>query len=66
LPVRQNPPIGKLSRNWWWNSLSGNELKIERLGFFFEPFDALQPEFKFIVVDALFDVILSVAEHAVD
>jgi hypothetical protein len=33
---------------------------------FFEPFDVLQPEFKFIVIDALFDVILPVAQHAVD
>jgi hypothetical protein len=41
-------------------------LEVERSGFFFEPFYALEPEFKFILVDTLFDEILSVAEHPIN
>jgi hypothetical protein len=59
-------PGAALSRNWWWKVLSGNELEIECLGFFFEPFDALKPELLFIILDAFFDVILSVAQHPID
>jgi hypothetical protein len=29
------------------------------LGFFFQPFDPLGPECKFVIADALFDVMLS-------
>src|SRR5258708_33552091 len=56
---RWRQPSEVLSRNWWWKVLSGNELEIECLGFFFEPFDALKPELLFIILDAFFDVILS-------
>jgi hypothetical protein len=38
----------------------------QAIGFFFEPFYPLQPEFKFILVNTLFDEILSIAEHAID
>jgi hypothetical protein len=48
------------------NPISENDLKIELSGFFFEPFDALEPEFKFIMLEALFDVVLSIAEHAIE
>jgi hypothetical protein len=43
----QKPPLDLIAdrmpllRNWWWKLLSGNELKIERFGFFSEPNDAL-------------------------
>jgi hypothetical protein len=48
------------------NPISENDLKIELSGFFFEAFDALGPEFKFIMLEALFDVVLSIAEHAIE
>jgi hypothetical protein len=41
--------------------LSDNELEIERLGFFFEPFDALESELPFVILDAFFDKLFSVA-----
>ena len=49
IPELNLPPVKKvtylfgegLSRNWWWKLLGGNELKIERFGFFSEPFNAL-------------------------
>jgi hypothetical protein len=63
---RWRKPSEVLSRNWWWKVLSGNELEIECLGFFFEPFDALKPELLFIILDTFFDVILSVAQHPID
>jgi arginase len=40
-----------LSRNWWWKLLSDNELEVERLGFFFEPFNALESELLFVILD---------------
>src|SRR4029077_20002247 len=55
-----------LSRNWWWKLLSGNELQIERLSLFFKPFDALEPELFFVMFDTLFDIVLSVTQHAID
>src|ERR1700757_719451 len=36
------------------------------MSFFFEPFDALESEFQFVLLDPCFDVVLSVAQHAVD
>ena len=36
------------------------------MSFFFEPFDALESEFQFVLVDAFFDIVLSVTQHAVD
>jgi len=39
---------------------------LNDLGFLFEPFDALEAEFKFLMGDAFFDVTLSVAQHAID
>src|ERR1700745_559070 len=59
-------PSGWLLRNWWWKLLKGNELQIERLSLFFEPFNALESEFLFIMLDAFFDIVFSVAQHAID
>jgi hypothetical protein len=36
------------------------------LSLFFEPFDALESEFLFVMLDAFFDILFSVAQHAVD
>jgi hypothetical protein len=55
-----------LSRNWWWKLLNGNELEIERGGFFFKPFDALLSELLFVMFDAFFDVFVSIAQHAIN
>ena len=63
---RWRKPSGVLSRNWWWKLLSGNELQIERLSLFFKPFDALEPELFFVMFDTLFDIVLSVTQHAID
>src|SRR4029077_8914872 len=63
---RWREPSGVLSRNWWWKLLSGNELQIERLSLFFKPFDALEPELFFVMFDTLFDIVLSVTQHAID
>ena len=49
-----------------WKLLSGNELQIERLSLFFKPFDALEPELFFVMFDTLFDIVLSVTQHAID
>ena len=46
--------------------MSANELEIERLSFFFKPFDALESEFLFVMLDAFFDIVLPIAQHAVD
>jgi hypothetical protein len=39
---------------------------LNDLGFLFEPFDALEAAFEFLMVDAFFDVTLPVAQHAID
>ena len=36
------------------------------MSFFFEPFNALESEFQFVLVNPFFDVVLSVTQHAVD
>jgi hypothetical protein len=33
---------------------------------FFEPFDALESEFLFVMLNAFFDILFSVAQHATD
>ena len=30
-----------LSRNWWWNTLGGNELEVEGAGFLFKQFNTM-------------------------
>jgi hypothetical protein len=62
----QKTAYSLLSRNLWWKLLSGNELQIERLSFFCEPFDALEPELFFVVFDTLFDIVLPVTQHTID
>jgi hypothetical protein len=36
------------------------------VSFFFEPFDALESEFQFVLLNAFFDIVLSVTQHAVN
>src|SRR3984893_17422016 len=55
-----------LSRNWWWNLLKDNELEIEGGGLFFKPFNALLSELLFVMFDTFFDVLVSVAQHAIN
>src|SRR3984893_2169471 len=56
----------RLSRNWWWNLLKDNELEIEGGGLFFKPFNALLSELLFVMFDTFFDVLVSVAQHAIN
>src|SRR5215471_852029 len=60
------PCSTRLSRNWWWKLLSGNQLQIKRLCLFFKPFNALESEFLLVMLDAFFDIVFSVAQHPID
>src|SRR5258708_23459367 len=63
---RLSPLSLSLSRNWWWKLLSGNELEVQRIGFFFKPFNALQPEHLFVMFDTFFNVFVPIAQHTIN
>src|SRR4029077_17104640 len=56
-----------LSRNWRWKLLTKrNELEVQRIGFFFKPFNALQPELLFVMFDTFFNVFVPIAQHTIN
>src|SRR5260221_14497359 len=55
-----------LSRNWWWKLLSGNELEVQRIGFFFKPFNALQSELLLVMFDTFLNVFVPIAQHTIN
>src|SRR5258707_15809422 len=63
---RLSPLSVDLSRNWWWKLLSGNELEVQRIGFFFKPFNALQSELLLVMFDTFLNVFVPIAQHTIN
>src|SRR5260370_8581680 len=59
-------PSEVLSRNWWWKLLSGNELEVQRIGFFFKPFNALRSELLLVMFDTFLNVFVPIAQHTIN
>src|SRR5258706_1980681 len=62
----KQPGKHQLSRNWWWKLLSGNELEVQRIGFFFKPFNALQSELLLVMFDTFLNVFVPIAQHTIN
>jgi len=43
-----------------------NELEVQRIGFFFKPFNALQSDLLFVMFDTFFKVFVPIAQHTIN